>query len=491
MKKITKVLAIVMTLAMLLSMTAMVASAAGSGSITIENPYKNEDYTIVKLFDATLGADGEINYTSTTDIPSELSAYFVKDAAGNITATDAAKSGNGLSEAAVNALTAWAKAQPANAKTTINAGESTEVKFENLDYGYYVVLSTMGAAISVDSVNPNVTIKDKNEPDVIIKGVHEDTTAEGTYGDTASAQIGQAVPFKLTITAHKNSVNLVAHDKMSEGLTFNADTMVVKVGETTLTAGSDYNLLTGDAVTDGCTFDVVFTEAYLKSLTGSTTIEITYTATLNDKAKIADETNPNTTWLTYGNHQKSDEDTVEVLTYSFDLVKTTNSNKLLAGAEFDLYDALTGGNQIALVDIGNNTYRVATDAEKAAEGFTSAKIVTNDTAPITIVGVDCDTATTYYLEETEAPAGYNKLIERVTVKMMADGQTTALNLDATMKTEDSKIYQSGGVHVVNEAGVELPETGGIGTTLFVLFGSMTALCAAVVLVARKKTAGYR
>ncbi len=498
MKKITKVLSVIMILAMLLSLTAVVASAAGTGSITINNAYEGEVYSIVKLFNATIGADDAINYTGT--IPEELKAYFQADAAGNITATDAAKDSSGaLSAEAVNALTAWAKAQPNPVTKTADA--SKVVVFDGLAYGYYVVLSTMGAAVSVDSVNPQVALNDKNQPDNIRKEVNEDSDADDAYGESASAQIGQEVPFKLTVTARKNTVNLVAHDNMSAGLTLNQNSFVVKVkGEANPLPANAYTISYNDQAAGdsaNCTFHVTFTADYLKTISADTDIEITYSAILNENAVIYDKANPNTAWLTFGNSQRSSDSVVNVYTYTFDLVKTDSSNKLLAGAEFELYDAENGGNKIPLVKVDNNTWRIATAAEREAEGFESAKIITNADRPIKIVGVDCDAETVYWLQETAAPDGYNILIGRVEVKMnpvddgTGSGKKVALNLDATMNAEDSKVWEKGGVHVENKKGSVLPETGGMGTTMFIVFGSLTALCAAVVLVARKKAAGYR
>ena len=173
MKKFTKLLGIVLILTLVMSMgiTAAFAqtvgtAADGKGNITISNAAKGETYAVYKLFDATnsattdstTGDSTSIAYTG--EIPESLNAYFTKDAAGNITATDAAKNGDSLTEAAVTALKAWAADQTATASTE---SDGSELTFAGLDYGYYVVTTTQGeTAISVDSTRPNANIIDKN-----------------------------------------------------------------------------------------------------------------------------------------------------------------------------------------------------------------------------------------------------------------------------------------------------------------------------------------
>ena len=166
MKMMKKLFAIALVAAIVLSLgvTAMAQdvggtqAASGKGQITISNAAKGEKYKVVKLFDASVTgtADGSIAYTG--NIPDSLSAYFTKDSAGNITATAAAGSGDNMSDGLKAALKAWAG--------TANDGtvsDGSEMHFNNLDYGYYVVVTTQGEAlISVDSTNPNATVIDKN-----------------------------------------------------------------------------------------------------------------------------------------------------------------------------------------------------------------------------------------------------------------------------------------------------------------------------------------
>ena len=85
---------------------------------------------------------------------------------------------------------------------------------------------------------------------------------------------------------------------------------------------------------------------------------------------------------------------------------------------------------------------------------------------------------TYYLEETEAPSGYNKLTQRVAVKF-TDGQLQTVG-------SDGQFANSSNVSVVNQTGAELPETGGMGTTLFYTVGGLLVVCSAILFVTKKR-----
>lgn len=153
-------LALVMVFALATTAFAQdVTLTNGAGSITISNAAKGETYTIYKLFDATVNADGSsIAYTGT--IPASLSTYFTADANGYISATEAAKYGENMSDGLITALKTWAE----TATSTSHAvSDGSALKFNGLAYGYYVVTTTQGNhVISVDSTMPNVTIVDKN-----------------------------------------------------------------------------------------------------------------------------------------------------------------------------------------------------------------------------------------------------------------------------------------------------------------------------------------
>ena len=104
----------------------------------------------------------------------------------------------------------------------------------------------------------------------------------------------------------------------------------------------------------------------------------------------------------------------------------------------------------------------------------STILTTNTQGKIEIDGLDADT---YYLREIEAPAGYNGL-----------GQDVEVKITGATKAEDSATltYTTVAAEINNQSGTELPSTGGMGTTVFYILGSVLVLGAAVVLVTRKR-----
>ncbi len=462
MKNIKKFASLLLALVMIFAMS-VTAFAANDGSITITNATSGQDYKAFKLFDATVGDNGAISYTGT--IPASLDAYFQQDSAGNITAKEAAKNGDSLSADAVTAMKAWAATQT-NAAGEVTA-TGTTATISNLPYGYYVVTTTLGSAVSVNSTNPNAIITDKNDAPTIDKEVKEDST--NTYGDSNSAEIGQIVEYKTTVHAKKGAVKYVVHDTMDAGLSFNNNVAIAG-----LTAGTDYTVVTS-GLTDGDTFEIRFTESYLNSITADTDIVITYTATLNEGAKISTQSNDNKTKLSYSNKEGTETEykTTKTYTFTFDLVKTDGDKKLLSGATFNLFSDAECTQAVKLVAVEGG-YRLANGNE---EGAVTDIPVTN--GKVKIVGVDSDAQTHYYLKEKEAPAGYNKIDTVITVDMTA-GQ----NNNATITAEN--VWTAGGAQVTNNKGTVLPSTGGMGTTIFYVVGSILVIAAGVLLVTKRR-----
>ena len=337
--------------------------------------------------------------------------------------------------------------------------DTYELTFGNLEPGYYVVKTSLGALCSLDTTETTVEIQDKN----IIPTVDKKVNEEGTWGEENTAKIGDTVDFQATITVGKGTKSYVFHDKMGTGLTF--DSTSVKVDGNDLT---DKMHLT-EQTADGCTFEIAFDDDYIIGRNEGDTISVTYQAVLNKDVSVEYGVN-NDAWLKYGDNSSSTKKTTTTKVLTFDLVKFKEVNgtkELLAKAKFKLYDQETGGTEIPLVKQTDGSYRPAVEGEAGVE------IETDGTAPIHIVGLDNKI---YYLEETEAPKGFNKLTDRVEVNLR-DGSKNAI-------VENG--FYTGGIQVENKSGTLLPSTGGIGTTIFYVVGGILMAAAAVVLVTKKR-----
>ena len=476
-----KIISVILSLMLIASLSVTAFAAGETGSITINGVSTGTTYKIYKLLDLESydAASGAYSYKANAAwtaffATDDAKAYMATDADGYV--TWAAAEDDDTKAAFAKLALAYAKANGIDpVKSSENAGEFviTDGKgvFSDLELGYYLVDSTMGALCGLTTTNPHASINAKNGIPTIDKQVNEDSTAQ--WGATNTSDIGQTIEYRVTINVHAGAENYVLHDVMAAGLTYIGVSKIehVVTGTDTHDVTADkYEVKTGTAVvTDGCTFEVHFSKAMCDELETNDKIIVYYTAMLNRNAVIAGSGNVNNAWLTFGEGHKSNEDSVTTYTYGIDIVKTDSQNTLLDGAEFKIYDAASDGNEVAVVLMDDGvTYR------RARADETGVAIVVKD-GKVRVVGFDNGT---YYLEETEAPDGYNKLSARQKF-IISDG-----NLDATFNGE---IYSTGsGVHVVNKTGSMLPETGGMGTVLFITFGTIVVLGTGVLLVTKKR-----
>ena len=267
---------------------------------------------------------------------------------------------------------------------------------------------------------------------------------------------------------------------MSEGLTYKGDAKIYTDEAMTQELATAYYMVNANP-TDSDTFDITFTQDYLNTITAATKLYVKYSATLNENAKVGLEGNPNASKLSYGEINQgtgkpgSTTPLSETNTYTWDVdvfkyTMNGETEKALAGATFTLSKNADGFNPIALVSEGNNVYRV----EKTNETDTVTEITTDATGKFTIKGLDADT---YYLTETAAPAGYNKLAAPVTIVIGENGVVNGTT-EAPQGVDEVK--------VLNQSGTELPSTGGIGTTIFYIVGGVLVVGAVVLLVTKKR-----
>ena len=474
-KTFKKLMAALLAVALLCAMAvpAFAAEGAATGTITINKAIKGETYTAYKIFDVVsskVEADGSKTYVYTVAKgwtaffeQNDVKDYVSVDPHGQPTWITGKDSGTDLQAFAKLALN-YASTKSITGKTAIAADNQAVIS--DLTAGYYVVSTTAGSLCILNTNGDNLTIDEKNVAPTIDKKISGDKT-------TNDAAIGDVVNYTVTIHAKKGATGYVLTDTMTNGLTFNNDVKVT-VGSNELSPTRDYTVA---APVDGATFKVTFTENYLNTIDGDTDIVVSYTATVNKNAVIGTPGNTNTAQLKYGNHSTV-ESTTTTYSYKFDLVKSDNSKKLLTGAKFKLYDTPTGGTPVKLIkDTTTGNYRVAETSETGS----IEEIEINSYKAVTISGLN---KKTYYLEETQAPAGYNKLTERQPVELSKEG----FNCDATINNSGSEgaEWTSGGVQVINNTGATLPSTGGMGTTLFYVLGGGLMVAAVVLLVTKKR-----
>ena len=474
MKLSRKILSLVLALVMVMGLATTAFAEGGgktttNGSITITNALGGETYNAYQILSLeSYNAEKKIYAYKANPVWENWlrtqTAYVSFDSQGYVTWVKDASAAD-FAKAAKSQLSD--KTPDGSAKPT--ADGSTTIS--NLKLGYYLVDSTVGALCELNTTKPGVEITDKNTKPTIEKKVQEDSDEK--WGDVNDADIGQTVKFKSTISAKPGARNYVVHDKMDSKLEFVSVTSIT-AGSTTLTAGGDYTVVT-TGLTDGCTFHIVFTETYLDSITADTNIVINYTAKLTSDA-VAGTGYVNETWLDYGDNQHTEHDTTTTYTWKLPIYKyhmDGETKTALPGAEFILYKGSEENREYAQVTNGKLTGWTKEKTE-------ATKLVSDAKGMIEVEGLDADT---YYLEETKAPRGYNKLAGPVKVVISHTVTDEGAHMSHTLEQDSTNVEK---VEIENKSGTELPSTGGIGTTIFYVLGSILVIGAVVLLIAKKR-----
>lgn len=468
MKHARKLASLLLALVMVFAL-ATTAFAAGTtpttGTITVENPVKDQTYTAYKIFDVVYDTNGHYSYTidsSTNEWYETVSAY-ARDSKHGLKLTQV-NGGDTYVVTTDNGFSAPDFADALKADVNGKTGEPLIVAdgkatVTGLELGYYFVTSSTGALCNLTTTDPTVTIHDKND----MPFEKKDDKVSAEVGETVNYTIKGKVPDYTGFTTYTYEVT----DTMSEGLTFKKDVKVTVGGkDVTTDCTITYNV---DNNANKFTVSIP-----VKRYTIGAEIKVTYSALVNENAVA--KISKNSATLTYSNNPseetKNTTTPVEETVYSSKIVidkyeKGSTTTKL-EGAEFVLYKEVTpeGGTTAT-----KQYYKWNKENKKVewVENMADATVVTtNDKGEATFNGLADGT---YYLVETKAPAGYNPLEEPVQVEVK--GGSTEADLSVT-------------ANVANSTGTTLPSTGGMGTTIFYVLGSALVLGAVVLLVTKKR-----
>ncbi len=559
MHKLKKTFALLLALALVLSLGITAYAAEQKGSITIHEAggvsVEGKTFLAYKVLDLNLVGEGYV-YTVPEALKDFYADYFeLNEALGDfdyqVTQKIAALTGDDLFAFASGVLAAAKEANIAPASVTGQRGD-TSVKFTDLPLGYYVVEDTAEttpvSALVLTSTKPNVEVNIKAELPVVDKKIIEEQdrveTNNAAVGDVVSYEVTSKVPDMTGYTKYY----FVLKDTMSLGLTFNQD-VAITIGNQALTKDTDFTV-TAKATANGTEIEIVFKNFISYKDQKGDAITVTYSATINENAVIGAAGNPNYVKLQYSNNPnkvvsgdpdnpdkpavpegETPEEEVRTYVTGLKLIKVDPEGTRLTGAEFtitgnklnkvlvrkDVYTQDENGTYWRLTDgtyttqdpldegVEQSKYESVT-VKYAKESVTEVKETQENVEATAVVGddgvlrFDGLSAGDYEITELRSPAGYN-LLEKPfkitidwtapenvscpcawTVSDMEAGDGYASSLESGAQIVDGCIQ----IQVENKSGTQLPETGGMGTTLFYIVGGLLMTTAVVLLITKKK-----
>lgn len=500
MKRIKKFAAALLTAIMMMTMTVTAFAAEPTGTLTINvkggQTLANQTVNVYKLFDMTVSGSGEnlnygykVNDTYKSILDKVLGAEFTdKSDQGYYDAVQKAtsdgKNGNNTQKFAndftkellnYNKSNTSVKIEATVTKTFDKASTETSTTFDGLAYGYYLVCQTGTKAIQSSLValtEPTATVNLKSEAPKIEK-----------KADKATIFVGETVTYTVTgqvpdTTGYDNYIYKI-HDTLTSGLDFVTNTegtkvkVTVKIGGTTVDVSeADFVNEAGEVVTTPTRTMVLDLSGKVRAATTGQTIVVTYQAKVNKDAVVETK---NSATLEYSNNPGTNEtgttkpSEVVTPTYPLDINKiNAKGTKMLAGAHFTLYgstseETIDRTKAIKVTKDGEGKYTYASD-QNATENTTTDMVTVADKIDgkgnLHINGL---AAGTYYLEETKAPDGFNKLANpiKITIAKSEDTDVNNWTISKDGNEETDKI-----IDIENSTGSLLPSTGGTGVIVF-------------------------
>lgn len=503
MKRMKKLASLVLAVVMALAMT-MTVSAADSYTITIKNEATGHIYEAYQIFKGDLSEDKKIlsnvewgSGVNDTELLTALQKTTdfagVTSAADVVAKLDGEEKDSDLAKSFASIVADYLV--EANAKTSTYSTTDKEYTISGLEAGYYLVKDQK---VTGHDSYTRFILKVVGDVEVAHKGTVPTVDKEivdGETSETGDYNISDNVTFKLTGTLPENyddysSYKYVFHDTLSAGLAFNEGTVkVILVNDDEEKNITEYFGINHNNGT------LTITCGDLKEITDVTadsSIVVTYTAKVDKDAVIGGEGNPNTVYLEFSNDPNYDgngeneptgntpEDKVVVFTFELDVTKVDGEDKAttLEGAQFKLQNA--------------DGKWVKVDANGKVDGWDENKengspLTSDEDGNFKIIGLEDGE---YKLWETKAPDGYNLLEKEITLTITSTYDESGVKtLTITVGESTAVGNTSTGVvstNVENNKGATLPETGGMGTTLFYIVGGALVLIAVVVLITKKR-----
>ncbi|WP_029231567.1 SpaA isopeptide-forming pilin-related protein [Butyrivibrio sp. VCB2006] len=462
---------------------ASITAFAADGSIKITNARKGQEYNAYRVFDFVVADETDVNdknqytggiYKLSTKFADFTSSYFtvgdggILDTSNIATETDAKAFGQEVLAYVAEMKAKKTPIAPDATKVANGEGEEQVVEMLGLEYGYYVIDSSLGSVVTVDTTRPFAEVTEKNDVPDIEKEVIENST--GKAGQNNDAQIGDTVVFTIKATLMANGENYEIVDTMTEGLTLVQDKIEVSFEEGPAVA---YDA----PVTNEHGFSIKFTAVP----TAKTVCKVTYQAVVNENALISSDVNKNEAYLKYGNNTETTHKETETKTYPLKLTKVeTGKNVILPDAEFKMIRKSTG-EVLKFTVSADGTYRVDPNGNEVIKTVAENALL--------IVGLDTET---YILQETKAPAGYNLLDTDATdakgTKYTHATEVTVSANSSIVKDEEGNVSFENvqNAKVEDSTGSVLPSTGGIGTTVFYILGGVLIIAGVAYFMLRRK-----